>query len=164
MAEPRWLCYIGIARLFFFLLCLNGVIGFPMGVNLSPLGGGSGSDDMGTEINWDTVSTYAFIDIFKHCTPLYIRSTGNNMQQINWQSNTAVMWRRDGYPKSLPWNNRNNYFAAICDIGKVLSYSRSRHQYIMTETILSVLICRIASFVYAHTRDLHCRQRQQLRR
>jgi hypothetical protein len=45
----------------------------PIGVNLSPIGlnaytlGYSG-------LNWAPVSTYVFIDLYKHCSPLYIRS------------------------------------------------------------------------------------------
>ncbi len=40
----------------------------PVGVNLSPLGGGFQA------VNWNPVSTYAFADLFKHCGAFYIRS------------------------------------------------------------------------------------------
>jgi hypothetical protein len=47
---------------------------FPIGVNLSPLGG----KDLGgvdyASVNWNSVSTNVFVDIYKHCSPLYLRS------------------------------------------------------------------------------------------
>lgn len=46
---------------------------FPLGVNLSPLSGENIGGDTFASVNWNPTSTNVFIDIFKHCSPLYIR-------------------------------------------------------------------------------------------
>jgi hypothetical protein len=52
----------------FLFLCLSGVYSFPIGINLSPLGGNYQG------LNQNPVATYVFRDLFKHCPGFYIRS------------------------------------------------------------------------------------------
>ncbi len=55
------------------------VCSIPIGVNLPVFGGKDlGGSDYGS-INWNPVTTNVFIDIYKHCSPLYIRSVSNYM-------------------------------------------------------------------------------------
>jgi hypothetical protein len=46
----------------------------PIGVNLPILGG---KDLGGTSVNWTPTATYVFIDLYKHCTPMYIREVSS---------------------------------------------------------------------------------------
>jgi hypothetical protein len=48
---------------------------FPIGINLTPLGGTKWSNNF-ININMEGYSTYAFINIFKHCGDPYVRSVG----------------------------------------------------------------------------------------
>ncbi len=43
-----------------------------VGVNLGPLGGS----------NWDPVSPYVFVDLYKHCNPMYIRSVSFSVFEV----------------------------------------------------------------------------------
>ncbi len=43
--------------------------------------------------DWNTIaSPYIFADLYKHCTPLYLRSTNNGGATYTWKSNADVMW------------------------------------------------------------------------
>lgn len=85
---------------------------FPVGMNLSPLGGGFQG------IQFTPVSTYAFSDLFKHCTSFVIRSTMDGIKNnIGYQSNSAVSWQSTGFPASLPYTNAKTFFFAMCDVG-----------------------------------------------
>ncbi len=55
----------------FGLLGLYMVRGFPIGINLTPLGGNFQA------YNHDSAATYVFADLFKHCNAFYIRSVSN---------------------------------------------------------------------------------------
>jgi hypothetical protein len=49
----------------------------PIGINLSPLGGGLLGGLEYADVDWDPVSTFVFINLYKHCTELYIRTVSN---------------------------------------------------------------------------------------
>eukprot|EP01035_Chromulina_nebulosa_P030544 gene30544-40590_t len=109
----------------FFLLCFFSAIvissatvaSFPVGVNLPVIGntyvGFSGTF---SDFNWDSL-TGIFTNIFKHCGQPYVRSTSNGGVSFAYQSNSQVSWRQDGYPSYLPFTNKNNYWATLCNIG-----------------------------------------------
>eukprot|EP01041_Mallomonas_annulata_P002765 gene2765-5448_t len=82
-----------------------------IGVNLSPIGGEFQS------VKWDPSSTYVFIDLFKHCSLLYVRSTWNGGNSFGYQSNTQIYWRSDGYPTGLPYTTASQFWVSMCDIG-----------------------------------------------
>ena len=78
----------GAFILIFALTCLCSAVAFPVGINLSPIGGNK--YEMGgtySGINWDAYSTYVFVDIFKHCTAMYVRSVSTcNVQYYHTQT------------------------------------------------------------------------------
>ena len=59
-------CLLLLVSLLLVTLCWS----FPVGLNLSPLGG----NIYNSVADWDSNSTYVFINIFKHCSALYVRS------------------------------------------------------------------------------------------
>ena len=119
MVPSRSMTYILLV--FFFastvLSTATSVAPFPTGVNLPVIGtsyvGFSGTF---SDFNWNTL-TNIFTNLFKHCGQPYVRSTSNGGSSFGYQSNTQVPWRKDGYPSYLPFTNKNNYWAALCDIG-----------------------------------------------
>ena len=62
-----------LASLALWLTNVCRVAAFPVGVNLPPLGGIYLGGRATNDVNWSPVSTYVFADLYKHCSPLYIR-------------------------------------------------------------------------------------------
>jgi hypothetical protein len=63
-----------VALLNIFFLFFGSCAAFPIGVNLSPLGGKNLGGVDYANVDWNFVSTNVFVDIYKHCSPLYLRS------------------------------------------------------------------------------------------
>jgi hypothetical protein len=66
-----WMLYFALISVW---ASSTSVYGIPIGVNLPPLGGRDLGGSDYASINWNPVSTNIFIDMYKHCSPLYIRS------------------------------------------------------------------------------------------
>ena len=107
-----------------FFLCFSSLVffsaavaPFPVGVNL-PVIGNSYLGFSGTYagLNWDSL-TGIFTNLFKHCGQPYVRYTSNGGSSFGYYMNFQVSWRQDGYPSYLPFTNKNNYWATLCNIG-----------------------------------------------
>jgi len=111
-----WLFFSGTRLIPITLALISKGGQFPIGVNLSPLGGSVYAFGYGVD-NWDPVSTYVFIDIFKHCTPFYVRSTWDGGKTVSYEPRTRVTWQSNGYPSFIPFTSSSSFVMAMCDIG-----------------------------------------------
>lgn len=50
----------------------------PIGFNLPPLGGSNLGGLAFANVDWNPTSTSVFIDLFKHCSPMYVRKVCMN--------------------------------------------------------------------------------------
>ena len=107
----------GILLLSFIVFFSAAVASFPVGVNLPVIGNSYvGFSGTYSDFNWNSL-TGIFTNIFKHCGQPYVRYTSNGGSSFGYYTNFQVSWRQDGYPSYLPYTNKNNYWATLCDIG-----------------------------------------------